>query len=37
MKFQTRAAAIAACIVEIDSGFDRPVLARNGPNPRTGV
>jgi hypothetical protein len=33
MKFQTRAAAIAACIVEIDSGFYRPVVARNRPNP----
>jgi hypothetical protein len=32
MIFQTRAAAIAACIVEIDSGFDRPVVARNGPS-----
>jgi hypothetical protein len=34
MKFQTRAAAIAACIVEINSGFDRPVAARNRSNPR---
>jgi hypothetical protein len=33
MKFQTRAAAIAACIVEIDSGFDRPMVAGNSPNP----
>jgi hypothetical protein len=33
MKFQTRAAAIAACIVEIDSGLYQPVVARNRPNP----
>ena len=31
MTFQTRAAAIAACIVEINSGLDQPVVARNRP------
>jgi hypothetical protein len=33
MKFQTRAAAIAACIVEIARGFDRPVVNRNSRPP----
>jgi hypothetical protein len=33
MKFQTRAAAVVACIVVIDSGLDQPVVARNRPNP----